>query len=193
MSTRLGRKVTGAVLAVATAAALLAPAAHATPITYDFTVTNLTGALAGNTYNGTFSFDSSLVQPNQWVIGTGLLSSLNFSFAGIDHTTANTNTGFLEFNDQGGLNGFQFGSNCDGASCAIGPTTWIVDVPGYAPGFQFSDNTLAGNYTGQVDFSLASSVAAVPEPGALGVFGFGLTLLGMGALIKRRADSRQAC
>lgn len=193
MSIRLGRKAAGAALAAVAAAALIAPAAQATPITYDFTVSHLTGALAGNTYHGTFSFDSSLVQPNQWVISPGLLSSLDFPFAGVDHTTANTNTGFLEFNGQGGLVGFQFGSNCDGASCAIGPTTWIVDVPGYAPGFQFSDNTFVGNYTGQVNFSLAASVAAVPEPGALGVFGLGLALLGMGALLKRRGSPRQAC
>lgn len=189
MSTRLGSRAAGAALAVVAAAMLLAPTVQAAPVTYDFTVVNLTGALAGNTYKGSFSFDSSLVQPNQWVIGTGLLSSLDFSFAGVGHTTANTNTGYLRFDGQGGLNGFQFGSNCNGATCAIGPTTWIVDVPGLG----FSDNTLAGDYTGQVDFSLAPSVSAVPEPDVFGVFGFGLALLGIGALIKRRKDLHQAC
>jgi hypothetical protein len=176
------------VLALAAAAAVVAPAAMATPITYNFTVNVNQGPLAGAVENGSLSYDSSSVVPGRWNNATGLLTALAFTFNGTAYNAGTANTGSLGFDGSGALTYFVFGNNCFTGSCAVTPGTnqwWVSPGTGGTAGFVYSLPGL-GNFEGNVSYALAS----VPEPGALGLFGFGLLLLGVVA--RRRLTLRRA-
>jgi hypothetical protein len=67
---------------LAAAASILlfgAPAAKATPITYDFTVTGTSGSLNGTVSRGSFSYYSSSIGPGGGEDATGFLTGLSFS------------------------------------------------------------------------------------------------------------------
>jgi len=72
-------------------------------------------------------------------------------------------------------------------TCSVnsGTNGWIVG-PG-ASGFAYSTPGFNGISFGNVSFSLAN----VPEPGSLGLFGFGLVLL-LGVAARRRLALRRA-
>ena len=170
-----------------TAAPVFAPAAMATPITYNFTVNVNNGPLAGTVENGTFTYDSSSVIPGSFNNATGLLTALAFTFNGIAYNAGTANTGILRFDGAGNLVGFAFGNNCVAGNCSVyrGTNQWFAQ-PGTG-GFLYSTPAFDDYADGNVSFALAS----VPEPGALGLFGFGLLLL-LGAAARRRLMLRSA-
>jgi hypothetical protein len=155
--------------------------ASASDVTYDFTVTATSGPLDGQVSSGTFTYDSSVVDPGQDVNGSNLLTDLNFTWEGVSYTAATANTGWLGFDSTGALNSFCFGNNSFNGGCEVNNFTnqWYVQ-----PSFiQYAEPGYDGFGAGTVTFSLAAP-AATPEPGTLGMLGTAL-LAGAG-LIRRR-------
>lgn len=163
------------------AAAVFAPAAMATPVTYNFTVNVNNGPLAGTVENGTFTYDSSSVVPGSVNYSAGLFTAFAFTFNGTTYNAGTANTGFLYFDGAGNLTSFAFGNNCVAGSCSVygGTDQWYAQ-PGTG-GFVYSTPAFGDYADGNVSFALV----AVPEPGALGLFGFGLLLLS-GLVARRR-------
>jgi PEP-CTERM motif len=175
-------------MAVAAAAAIFfAPAARASIITYDFTVTITSGPLTG-TDSGSFSYNSSSIVPGGFKTGPSLLTALNFMLNGIAYNASTANTasnGELSFDSSGNLSGAIFGTPILGGG-VVGTTTgtnsWFVD------GAFFSYATLAFDDEapdGTVTYALAAS--AVPEPSAFALLGTALAGL---FLFKFRANRR---
>lgn len=178
-------------LAALTVAIFAAPAAQATPVTHNFSVTMqddpfLFGPAAGTTTNGSFTYDSSSVTPGAGNHAIGLLTALDFTFNGITYNASTANTGFLQFDDAGNLEGFAIGTNCDTVSCTVSPHTdgWLGD----AFTFLYSTSTSDYAYQGFLTFAFApySPPTSVPEPGTLGLFGLGGLMMGLVVGTRRR-------
>ena len=179
MSTKLGSKF--AFLALAAAAIAFVPAAEASPVNYNFTVNVTSGALAGTVENGSFSYDSSSIVAGGFNSASGLLTAFNLTFNGTAYDASTANTGALGFDSAGGLSSFFISSSCP--QCAFAPGTDNFTVLPGSLGFLYSTATSSDYGVGDVTYSLAG--VSVPEPGALGLFGFGLLLLG-GVVLRRR-------
>ncbi len=180
MSTTLGSKL--AFLAIAAAAISFVPAAEATPVNYNFTVNVTSGALAGNVENGSFSYDSSSIVFDGFNSASGLLTAFNLNFNGTAYDASTANTGLLGFDAAGKLSSFFISSGCE--QCTFAPGTDNFTLTAFpTDGFAYSTATFDDFGTGNVTYSLAG--VSVPEPGALGLFGFGLLMLG-GAAVRRR-------
>jgi len=145
------------------------PAAHATPITYAFTVTATTGPLAGSISSGTFTYDSSAIVPGGFNAGTGLFSALDFTWHGIHYDQTTANTGELTWDASGNLLLWLFGTNCHSASCdlfAPGSEGWNI------AGFN-NFNYNAGTAGGGIGTVTRSQVTPEPSSFALAIFGLG--------------------
>jgi len=105
--------------------------AKASVETFGFIVNDLTGPLAGNTYEGLFSFDTSDLSFG-FNGATGLLTSLDFAFNGVtyDSTTANTGEIYLVGTNDVPSDIFTivFGNNCVAGTCSTVPFSndWFV-------------------------------------------------------------------
>lgn len=77
-------------------------AASASTVTYDFTIMNVNGPLGPGPFSGSFSFDSSTIDPGQSVTGPNL-TALNFTLNGITYNASTANDGFLAFGSSGQL------------------------------------------------------------------------------------------
>ena len=180
MSTTLGSKV--AFLALAAAAIAFVPAAQANPVDYNFTVNVTSGALAGNVENGSFSYDSSSIVADGFNSTSGLLTAFNLTFDGTTYDASTANTGLLGFDAAGNLSSFFISSSCD--QCTFAPGADNFSITAFATdGFVYSTASFDDFGFGDVTYSLAG--VSVPEPGALGLFGFGLLLLA-GVAVRRR-------
>ncbi len=186
MFTKLGKKGASLALAAAVAAISFVPAAQATPITYGFTVNVTSGPLSGNAQNGSFSFDSSSVTPGNTNSANGLLTAFNFTFNGMTYDAGHANTGALGFNSAGNLTYFFISSSCPLCTFSKGSENFTI-TPG-ENGFLYS--TAAFDDFGYGDVTYARTAVHVPEPGTLGLFGFGLLLLG-GIAARRRSTLRR--
>jgi len=159
-------------------------AASATTITYDFTVTATTGPLAGDTANGSFSFNSSVIPVGGGEVGlTGLLTSLTFTWDGIAYNASTANTGYLHFNGSGALTDACFGNNASPDACQAnqGTEQWVVNLGnsffGYSVPQPGNNNPTA--WIGTASFSRAR----VPEPATLALLGLALAAV---AVMRRR-------
>ena len=156
------------------AAAMLPVICHAAPVTYEFTVTALTGPLAGVSSTGTFAFDDTLVPAGGgMLLQMGLLSDLSFVWDGLSYDETTANTGRLTFNATGALIGFSIGNRCGDGFCltGFGPNEWYV-----AAIFGADDTFAYGADTGSLRYALKT--ATVPEPAGLALAGLALAALG---------------
>jgi hypothetical protein len=179
MSTKLGSKL--AFLALAAAAVSFVPAAEATPVNYNFVVNVTSGPFTGDFQNGSFSYDSGSVVAGGSNSASGLLTAFNFTFNGTTYDASTANTGLLKFDATGKLTSFLISSSCPVCAFSAGTDNFTL-YPG-SLGFLYSTATSADYGVGDVTYSLAG--VSVPEPGTLGLFGFGLMLLG-GVAMRRR-------
>ena len=162
-------------------------AAHSAPITYDFLVNGGTsGPLAGQTATGSFSVDSSNTPASGGVLNaTGLLSDLSLTWDGISYNalTANTGSLIISWGSWGPVFGATFGTNCDAGTCSVASgglnpsPQWFVQMFNDSPGtFVYGvPGDSANVFSGTATFEPAP--VAVPEPGTIGIFGFGLGAL----------------
>lgn len=185
-------------LAMLVGAAIAAPAAQATPVTYDFTVEFVpfwSGPLQGApNETGSFTFDSSSITPGTTNYAPGLLTSLDFWHNGIHYDETTANTGYLYFGPDGDLWNFVFGTNCSVVThdCYedLGTNQWSARFG--LNGFIFAHPSSNQNvWTANVTFALVPYIppedpTSVPEPGTLGLFGLGALIIGVGLARRRR-------
>lgn len=154
-------------LALAAAAALVAPlAAHAESITYDFTVNGgSVGPLANLTASGSFTFDSSIIPVGGGLVtGTGLLTGLAFTWDGLSYDQTTANTGSLDFNSSGMLDGVNFGTSCEAGACDVSSSEDDWNIAGHTPvGTVTSAEFLYTVGNGQLYESFQTHLAAAPE------------------------------
>jgi len=176
MSKNLGSRIACWLLATVAGAVFFAPAAEATPITYNFTVNVTSGPISGNTYNGNFSYDSSSVTPGTQNNATGLLTALNFTFNGTTYTSATANTGWLGFNSSGDLISFNFGNVCFPGTCSVTSGYNQFYVLNGTGGLAYSNTGF--NDIGHGDVSYALAIVNTPEPNDfwMMLFGLGVTV-----------------
>ena len=182
----------GKILSLAAAAVLATPlAAHAKPVTYDFMVNGGgAGPLANVTSSGSFTFDISIIPTGGGLLtGTGLLTGLSFTWDGIFYNQITANTGTLEFNSGGILDGVNFGNSCDAfGACALHGDSHDWDLSGFTPGGRLTFAEFL--YTvgdGQLYDSHQAHLAAAPEiDPAMTMSGVTLLLGGLAVLRSRR-------
>lgn len=154
--------------------AATAPSAQAALLTYDFTVTATSGALIGESSNGSFSFDESIIPsviPDGGVsVGAeGLLADLEFVWNGITYDETSANTGFFIFRP-GRVFDACFGNNAGAGGCAVGALTneWYVSLYSIGGG-QFAYAT-PESFIGEGTVTYKR----VPEPSILALIGTGI-------------------
>lgn len=159
-------------LAAALAFGLLA--AHAVPVTYDFSVTVTEGPLAGTTATGFFTIDDEIAPSDGGTVtATNLFTDLAFTWNGIAYDETTANTGWLTFSEVGDLIYATFGSSC-APLCSVvnGTNDWSLTGSNFTyavPGF----STIFINGTG----SFTRRLVQVPEPGVLGLLSAGLMII----------------
>lgn len=161
--------------------AAVAIPAEAAPLTYHFTVTGTDGPLAGQSSNGSFSFDSSIVpaaEPEAGgpaVVVGNVLSDLDFVWNGIHYDETTANTGALSFHWNGTFSGC-LGTYVGAGYCGVGGGTnnWYIAMwdDGHAEIAYavLDDGTPAGGvHRGTVTFAEPLTVPnpPLPEPPSL--------------------------
>lgn len=182
-------------LSLAAAAVLAVPlAAQGKTITYDFTVGGGGfGPLGNVSSSGSFAFDSSVI-PNGGglIVGTGLLTRLSFTWDGISYDQSTANTGALEFNSGGMLDGLNFGDACNAlGACSVDGNGHDWDLSGFTSvGPLTFAQFLYSAGDGRLYSSDQTHVAAAPEIDPAAAWS-GMTLLlgGLAVLRSRRRPS----
>ena len=152
-------------------------AASASTVAYDFTIMNVSGPLGPGPFGGSFSFDSSTIDPGQSVTGPNL-TALNFTLNGIIYNASTANDGFLSFGSTGQLvdfcisNSFEAPGVCDVNAFS---NTFLINSRQF---FYATPTTDISETDGGISFS------EVPEPGTFMLLGTGL-LSGMGVVRRR--------
>ena len=149
-------------------------------VTYPFTVVARVGPLAGETANGSFTYNSGIVPSGGGLVGAvGLLTNLNFTWDGIAYNASTANTGAMVFDSSGTLTIGLFGNDCVADQCAVnvGAEEWYINTGALSIDYAIS----AGGFgEGTVTLGTAITSMAVPEPGTLALLALGLALAGFG-------------
>ena len=152
-------------------------AASASPVTYDFTIMNVSGPLGPGPFSGSFSFDSSTIDPGQSVTGPSL-TALNFTLNGIAYNASTANDGFLTFGSAGQLVDFCIANSFVGPGvCNVNSfsNTFLINSKQF---FYATPTTDISETDGAITFT------EVPEPGTFALLGTGL-LPGAGVARRR--------
>jgi hypothetical protein len=151
--------------------------ASASTITYDFSIVNVSGPLGPGPFSGSFSFDSSTIDPGQSVTGPSL-TALNFTLNGITYNASTANDGFLTFGLAGQLVGFCIANSFSSPGvCNVNSfsNTFLLNANQF---FYATPTTDISETDGGITFS------QVPEPGTFALLGTGL-LSGVGVARRR--------
>lgn len=171
----------------------VSPGTQAAPVTIDFTVTatsawdgadnfnatSYNGYTVGALGSGSFTFDDALGNFHDTVVGA-VASDLSFTWLGTTWTADNARIWDLSFNSSGVLQRWGLGGvpgTC-GLNCFNnpGPTDFYLNafIPGSSQGSEAAlhQQGISGAMRGSVNWSVHP--AAVPLPGALGLFSLGL-------------------
>ncbi len=191
MSTRISSRFGLLIFAAAAFALSFAPTSDATPVHYDFSVQINAGALGGTTALGSFSYDSSSIVPGGSNSAAGLLTALEFTLNGITYDADTANTGVLTFNALGELTQFSIGNHCPatGGNCSLislPSNSWFMRPNAFVYTSFDPETNHSSAGIGTVSYWLAPPQVSVPEPGTLGLFGFGALLMGVFAGLRRR-------
>jgi hypothetical protein len=148
---------------------------EAAPLTYDFTVTGVTGPDAGVTARGSFTIDSTIVVDGGQAEGSHLLSALDFTWDGETYSAQTMNTGGLDWDANGNFTLVIFGNHCEAAACLLTGPGLVTYAYGSPMSFVYNvgDSEYLGRATAPV---LVSS--SVPEPATLGLACCGFISLG---------------
>jgi hypothetical protein len=196
------KRILHPLLALAVVSGLVVPtAARAVLITVDFTVlaSPFDPVLSGQTANGAFSFNSSLIPAGGGDVGnnTGLgLTAFSLTWNGHSWSTADADALLLSFDAAGSLTewlvgGAPNGINTIGAGPVpdIGLTAFlpgVIPIPGFAGQFDYTteNSPTYGIFSGRItSWSVATAATPTAEPGTLSLLGLGLLPLG---LIRKR-------
>lgn len=187
--TRRNRKASLVKAALATLCAavltLVVPASlHASPITYNLTLTPGAGSLYGGT--GTITLNSAVPSTGQvdYTQANGGLLNVTFNIDGQNFSLAGaTGTTLVRFYD-GQLNDITFAETIGST-----PERFTLDsTGGYA--FYYNDGQAASYGTFAVTGTAGSSPSPVPEPSSLLLFATGL--IGVAGLLYLRMGSQTA-
>ena len=157
-------------------------AASASTVTYDFTISNVTGPLAPGPYSGSFSFDSSTIAPGQMVQGPSL-TGFDFTLNGITYNASTINDNFLTFDSTGALANFLICS--PGCTVAALTNTFSIEGdPEIGGVFNYSTSTTPFIIEDLGGLTFSEVTSPVPEPGTFALLGTGL-LSGAGVVRRR--------
>ena len=150
-------------------------------VTYDFSVTAISGPLVGTSANGFFSFDEITAPAFANTNATGLITDLAFTWNGINYTEANANTGFINRDFLGKVTAMGFGTNCLAGGCTssifIPADNWFVDIEGASGRFAYAGLGDQDNSGGSASATLRVG-NLLPVPATLAMLGIGLAVLG---------------
>ncbi len=162
----------------------MAVPAQAVLVNYDFQVTASFGPLMGTTANGTFAFDDSIIPSGGGIIDqTNLLTSLAFTWNGIDYDANTANTGSMSFNATGNLISIGFGTDCIAGTCfvVVNQESWAFVWNQSNPSLSSFTYSVSGGDGAWTGSSSINPVSAVPEPATILLLGSGLIgFLGFG-------------
>jgi hypothetical protein len=143
-------------------------------VTYGFEVIEEDGPLAGTTAIGVFSFEDSIVPSGGGTLEqAGLITDLDFTWDGVQHTEATANTGFLGFDASGALIQAGFGTTC--IACPnpdFQPGDWLLiwNFP-ILPGILLTNFIYAVDVEpflfSTQDIRVCPGACTAPEPGTL--------------------------
>jgi hypothetical protein len=155
--------------------------ASASTLRYDFAVMITSGPLIGQSYDGSFAFDSGAIIPGGGTNDAAdLLTDLDFTFNGVAYDAATANTGWLGFDSSGALTDFSFGLGCAPGVCyALNPGAWYAQPANFVYVYLHSN----------IGKGVVSYSAATPEPST-----WAMLLIAFGGLgfVRWRASSALA-
>ena len=155
-------------------------ALHASPITYNLTLTPGAGSTIGG--SGSFTVEGAPVSSgiSKYTAASGNLDALSFSLAGETFSLAGDTTALVEFLN-GSLYDITFAEQLDGS------TNHRYDLQ-TSGGYAFYYNNELSESAGTFAATQAPSPSPVPEPGTLALLVTGL--LGGAAILHRRPSIR---
>ena len=181
---KLAVTTAGAVLSFATIATATQSPAQAATVGYSFTANVSSGPLAGNNYEGNFSYDDSTLTGNGLEsLGVAQGLSINFDFLGKTYTAQDAvSSGYdPQVSFEGG--------NLLGLRYPVGDTVngyFIGNLQAFIGGSDFYLGSNIGGFGTQDPVgTVVYSASPVPEPSEVG----GILVLGLGFLLKRKGKT----